>query len=44
MIMTYVAIVATFVLIVLLLDAALENREVGRSRQERTGPGRSEGE
>jgi hypothetical protein len=42
--MTYVAIVAIFVLIVLLLDAALENREVDRSRQDRAGPDRSEGE
>jgi hypothetical protein len=37
--MTYVAIVAIFVLIVLLLDAALENREVDRSRQDRPGSG-----
>ena len=42
--MTYVAIVAIFVLIVLLLDAALENREVDRSRQDRAGPDRPEGE
>jgi hypothetical protein len=40
--MTYVAIVAIFVLIVLLLDAALENREVDRSRQDRAGPDRPE--
>ena len=32
--MTYVAIVAIFVLIVLLLDAALENREVDRSTEQ----------
>jgi hypothetical protein len=44
MTMTYVAIVATFVLIVLLLDAALENREIDRSRQDRAGPDRPEGE
>jgi hypothetical protein len=42
--MTYVAIVAIFVLIVLLLDAALENPEVDRSRQDRAGPDRPEGE
>jgi hypothetical protein len=42
--MTYVAIVAIFVLIVLLLDAALENHEVDRSRQDRAGPDRPEGE
>jgi hypothetical protein len=40
--MTYVAIVAIFVLIVLLLDAALENREVDRSRQDRADPDRPE--
>jgi hypothetical protein len=42
--MTYAAIVAIFVLIVLLLDAALANREVNRSRRDRAGPDRSESE
>jgi hypothetical protein len=40
--MIYVATVAIFVLIVLLLDAALENREVDRSV--RADPDRPEGE
>jgi hypothetical protein len=39
--MSYLAIAAIFVLIVLLLDAALENREVDRSVQ--VDPDRSEG-
>jgi hypothetical protein len=42
--MTYAAIAAIFVLIVLLLDAALENPEVDRSRKDRSGSDHSEGD
>jgi len=42
--MTYVAIAAIFVLIVLLLVAALENPEVDRSRKDRSGPDHPVGE